>query len=160
MFLTFIHLPGDIKYQPLQWNTTTHGNITFIVFLHVSRWAIPTWTFHVLFVSRLLLIGGDIISKGSAGSSGSGGRDITLARVKHPRLKMEALPRQSNSASITARARSWRDKNMLICLRIATSGMSFALSWSLRYRTNRVFAHKLHTNLQFTLSINQAVTQI
>jgi len=72
-----------------------------------------------------------MISKGSAGSSGSGGRDTTLARVKHPRLKMAALPRQSNlapTASITARARCWRDKNKLICLRIATSGMTFALS--------------------------------
>lgn len=37
--LTFLTLPDDIKYKPLQWNTTTHGNTSFVLLLHVSRWA-------------------------------------------------------------------------------------------------------------------------
>jgi len=37
MFVTFLNLPADIKYTPLQWNTTTHGNLTFVVLLHISR---------------------------------------------------------------------------------------------------------------------------
>ncbi|KAJ3510384.1 hypothetical protein NLJ89_g4705 [Agrocybe chaxingu] len=39
MFLTFRSLPPDIKYQPHLWNTTTHGNLTFVGTLHVSRLA-------------------------------------------------------------------------------------------------------------------------
>jgi hypothetical protein len=37
IFLTFINLPEDIKYTPLQWNQTTHGNLTVVFLLHLSR---------------------------------------------------------------------------------------------------------------------------
>ncbi|KAF8807610.1 hypothetical protein BYT27DRAFT_7097872 [Phlegmacium glaucopus] len=37
MVMTFSNIPEDIKYLPLQWNTTTHGNITFVFILHISR---------------------------------------------------------------------------------------------------------------------------
>jgi len=37
IFLTFTHLPADIRYLPLQWNLTTHGNITIVSILNVSR---------------------------------------------------------------------------------------------------------------------------
>ncbi|KAF9535800.1 hypothetical protein CPB83DRAFT_842361 [Crepidotus variabilis] len=34
---TFRTLPLDIRYAPGSWNTTTHGNISFCVLLHLSR---------------------------------------------------------------------------------------------------------------------------
>ncbi|KAF9056391.1 hypothetical protein BJ165DRAFT_510430 [Panaeolus papilionaceus] len=37
MTLTYIYLPEEWKYNPWMWNTTTHGNLTFVVLLHVSR---------------------------------------------------------------------------------------------------------------------------
>ncbi|KJA29380.1 hypothetical protein HYPSUDRAFT_32802 [Hypholoma sublateritium FD-334 SS-4] len=35
--LTFINLPQESKYSPSEWNTTTHGNLTVVFLLHVSR---------------------------------------------------------------------------------------------------------------------------
>ncbi|KAF8167886.1 hypothetical protein B0H34DRAFT_683543 [Crassisporium funariophilum] len=37
IILTFTNLPAENRYTPLQWNTTTHGNLTFVAMLHVSR---------------------------------------------------------------------------------------------------------------------------
>jgi len=37
IYLTFVSLPQDIKYLPLQWNTTTHGNLSVVFLLHLSR---------------------------------------------------------------------------------------------------------------------------
>jgi len=34
---TFTKLPDDVKYTPRNWNTTTHGNVSFCVILHVTR---------------------------------------------------------------------------------------------------------------------------
>jgi amino acid transporter len=35
--LTYIFLPEEWKYNPLMWNTTTHGNLSFVILLHTSR---------------------------------------------------------------------------------------------------------------------------
>ena len=35
---TVVGLPPDLRYAVGQWNATTHGNITFVVFLLVSRY--------------------------------------------------------------------------------------------------------------------------
>jgi len=37
IIMTFTNLPENIKYLPSQWNTTTHGNLTFVSMLHISR---------------------------------------------------------------------------------------------------------------------------
>ncbi|KAF7796587.1 hypothetical protein EIP86_007768 [Pleurotus ostreatoroseus] len=34
---TWIGLPVELRYAIADWNPTTHGNITFVVFLMVSR---------------------------------------------------------------------------------------------------------------------------
>ncbi|KAI0265099.1 hypothetical protein BC834DRAFT_924374 [Gloeopeniophorella convolvens] len=34
---SFIGLPDDLKYRPELWNATTHGNISFVVFLLLMR---------------------------------------------------------------------------------------------------------------------------
>ncbi|KAA1466683.1 hypothetical protein DENSPDRAFT_831559 [Dentipellis sp. KUC8613] len=34
---TFAGLPSDLKYSPQSWNPTTHGNISFVIFLLLSR---------------------------------------------------------------------------------------------------------------------------
>lgn len=34
---TFILLPEEVKYTPRNWNTTTHGNVSFCAILHVTR---------------------------------------------------------------------------------------------------------------------------
>ncbi|KAL5534697.1 hypothetical protein ACEPAG_1161 [Sanghuangporus baumii] len=36
---TFINLPSGIRYDPLAWNATTHGNISFVVVLLSGRLA-------------------------------------------------------------------------------------------------------------------------
>ncbi|KAI0809093.1 hypothetical protein BC629DRAFT_1481914 [Irpex lacteus] len=36
---TLVGLPPDLRYAVAQWNATTHGNVTFVVFLMVSRTA-------------------------------------------------------------------------------------------------------------------------
>ncbi|KAF8761857.1 hypothetical protein RHS01_01008 [Rhizoctonia solani] len=34
---TFVALPADVAYTPGSWNATTHGNITFTLFLFLTR---------------------------------------------------------------------------------------------------------------------------
>ena len=34
---TWIGLPVELRYAIADWNSTTHGNITFVIFLMVSR---------------------------------------------------------------------------------------------------------------------------
>ncbi|KAL5535081.1 hypothetical protein ACEPAF_3174 [Sanghuangporus sanghuang] len=36
---TFINLPSEIRYDPLAWNATTHGNISFVIVLLSGRLA-------------------------------------------------------------------------------------------------------------------------
>jgi hypothetical protein len=35
--ITFIGLPSEIQFAPAAWNSMTHGNITFVVLLLISR---------------------------------------------------------------------------------------------------------------------------
>ena len=34
---TFVALPSSVAYNPSVWNATTHGNITFTIFLFLTR---------------------------------------------------------------------------------------------------------------------------
>ncbi|KAF9015390.1 hypothetical protein BDQ17DRAFT_1340983 [Cyathus striatus] len=36
---TFIALPDELKFAPLEWNSMTHGNITFVIGLFLARMA-------------------------------------------------------------------------------------------------------------------------
>lgn len=39
---SWIGLPDYLRYAPAEWNATTHGNITFVVFLLASRYVCVT----------------------------------------------------------------------------------------------------------------------
>ena len=52
ILVTWIGLPQQLRYDFASWNPTTHGNITFVIFLMVSRYV--THIVHPVLVSTAL----------------------------------------------------------------------------------------------------------
>ncbi len=80
---TLVGLPPNLRYAVAQWNATTHGNVTFVVFLMVSR--------QVLYICLdQLMCRVDVVFQRPTGQPGFlvlGGKAITLGNRRQPLVR-------------------------------------------------------------------------